>query len=375
MPLIYIVLLSSFTNTKILLQRHNFFIERRNYNMKNPNNYGGIVNLGKRRRKPFAVRITAGYTEEGKQIYKYLGYYERRQDAIIALAEYNRKPYSIDGRNKTFAEVYDLAKRMAFREASPQKIASYAAAFKKCQRLHQIKISQIHSAELQEVLDNCDVRSKSTLNNIKIIFHTVFKYAVQNDYIDKDYSQYVIIDNTAQKKDKSIFTDAEIETLWANSSDFCCKIALILIYTGFRISELLTLRPESVNLEDGYFRHGMKTKNGRDRIVPIHPRIRSFVCEFMENNTPYLISNPDRNSRKPLTSGSLRPLFSSSLAALGISHSFHECRHTTASLLNRYGAKELSIKRILGHSAGDLTKDVYTHVTLQELTAAINLIP
>lgn len=45
--------------------------------MRNPNGFGGVVNLGKNRRRPFAVRITAGWTSEGKAIYKYLGYYEK----------------------------------------------------------------------------------------------------------------------------------------------------------------------------------------------------------------------------------------------------------------------------------------------------------
>ena len=33
--------------------------------MKMPNGYGSIVNLGKKRRKPFAVRVTVGYEEKG----------------------------------------------------------------------------------------------------------------------------------------------------------------------------------------------------------------------------------------------------------------------------------------------------------------------
>lgn len=341
--------------------------------MRNPNNYGCVVFLGKHRRKPYATRITIGYDPDGKQLFKYLGYYEKRQDAIIALAEYNQKPYNVDGRNKTFAEVYDLAKGMAFRQASPQKLASYAAAYKNCSKLHNIKISQIHTAELQSVIDRCTSRSKSSLNNIKIIFHTVFKYAMQNDFIDKDYSEYVIIDNVTEKKDKNIFTDEEIAILWQHSDNFYCKLALILIYTGFRITELLTLPCENIYLEKGYMQHGLKTKNGKDRIVPIHPHIKPFISEFMKNNTALLVTDPV--TYIPLTSNRIRPYYTDALNSLPIDHGFHECRHTTASLLNRYGAKELSIKKILGHSSQDLTKDVYTHVTLEELTEAINLIP
>lgn len=56
--------------------------------MKHPNGYGAVVKLGGNRRKPYAVRITTGYTDEGTQKVVYLGYYEIRKQA---LAEYNKK--------------------------------------------------------------------------------------------------------------------------------------------------------------------------------------------------------------------------------------------------------------------------------------------
>ena len=339
--------------------------------MRFPNGYGGIVNLGKKRRRPYGVRITAGYTKEGKAIYKYLGYYAKRQDALAALAEYNLRPYDIDGRNKTFAEVYELASKAAFREASHQKIVSYKAAYKKCAAIHNMKISQIKTAELQSVLDNCDTRSLSSLNNIKVVFHTVFKYALQNDFIIKDYSEFVRIDNTSEKKNKTIFTDDEINRLWKNENDFYCRVVLILIYSGFRINELLTLKVENVNLGDGYMQGGLKTKNGKNRIVPIHSRIESFIEDFYNPENEFLIN---RNGKKVLYH-TFKNNCITTLNHLGINHTLHECRHTTASLLNRYGAKDTNIKKLLGHSTGDLTKDVYTHVQLTELKQTISLIP
>ena len=64
--------------------------------MRNPNGYGSDFNLSGNRRKPFAVRITQGYTDEGKRIYKYLSYHITRKEAMQALAAYNTNPYNID---------------------------------------------------------------------------------------------------------------------------------------------------------------------------------------------------------------------------------------------------------------------------------------
>lgn len=75
--------------------------------MKLPNGYGSVVNLGKRRRKPYAARITVGWIEEGKQKKKYLGYYKTRQEAMKALADSNKNPFDLMAQDVTFADVYE----------------------------------------------------------------------------------------------------------------------------------------------------------------------------------------------------------------------------------------------------------------------------
>ena len=63
--------------------------------MKHQNGYGSIVCLdktGKKRRKPYAVRLTTGW-KDGKQQRKYLGYYKAQKEA---------RPTKIGGNNKYF---------------------------------------------------------------------------------------------------------------------------------------------------------------------------------------------------------------------------------------------------------------------------------
>ena len=64
--------------------------------MKLPNGYGSVVNLGKKRRRPWAARLTVGWNDEKKQVYKYLSYHEKRTDAFAALVEYNKNPYDLN---------------------------------------------------------------------------------------------------------------------------------------------------------------------------------------------------------------------------------------------------------------------------------------
>ena len=77
--------------------------------MRAENGFGSIVCLdktGKKRRKPWAVRITTGW-KDGKQQRKYLGYYKTQTDALIALAEYHTEGYDIDMSKFTLKETFD----------------------------------------------------------------------------------------------------------------------------------------------------------------------------------------------------------------------------------------------------------------------------
>ena len=56
--------------------------------MRRANGEGPIFKLSGKHRKPWAVRITIGYDDNGKQIYKYVGYYPIKTEAKVAMIEY-----------------------------------------------------------------------------------------------------------------------------------------------------------------------------------------------------------------------------------------------------------------------------------------------
>ena len=74
--------------------------------MKNGNGTGNIYKMKDKSRKPWAVRVTTGYTLEGKQVRKYIGTYETKREAQESLFEYlkNLKLY----KKITFKEITDL---------------------------------------------------------------------------------------------------------------------------------------------------------------------------------------------------------------------------------------------------------------------------
>ena len=81
-------------------------------------------------------------------------------------------------------------------------------------------------------------------------------------------------------------TDEELKILWSRREDPVVKMILVMCYSGFRVSAYVQ-KDFVVNLEEGYFRGGIKTESGRNRVVPIHSAIRPLL-ESMEGALCFL---------------------------------------------------------------------------------------
>lgn len=94
-------------------------------------------------------RLTKGYTDEGKQIYSYIGYYERKEDALIALSFYNNNHYDIEKCKVTFLELYDKWSKEHYPKISDTSIDHYQRAFRYCKDLHDLRFVDIRVTHLQ----------------------------------------------------------------------------------------------------------------------------------------------------------------------------------------------------------------------------------
>ena len=75
--------------------------------MRRGNGDGSIFKLGGKRRRPYAVRVTIGWTDDGKQKYKYLSYHENKTDAKAALREYLLQPQKIKLERQTLGMIFE----------------------------------------------------------------------------------------------------------------------------------------------------------------------------------------------------------------------------------------------------------------------------
>lgn len=345
--------------------------------MRMPSGYGSVIKLSGNRRKPFQVRITKGFTDEGKQIYMYLGYFAKREEALIALSEYNSSPYDITKETITFKEVYEKWSKEHFKKVRQSAIENYGNAYRKyCKSLYKMRFKDIRLTHLQGVIDDCGM-AHPTRAVIKTLFRVLFKFAMKNDIVDKDYSQYVDVGKREGVINRKPFTQEEIDKLFKYESEFeYADTILIMIYTGLRIGELLDIKIENVHLDKRYMIGGLKTETGKNRVIPINRKIEPFIRRYYEKNKDkkYLITNAF--GRQMQYSNYRREKWDNIMEKMEFNdeHRPHDCRHTFATLMDNANANKLCIKRIMGHSSPDITDKVYTHKQIEDLIAAIDLI-
>lgn len=333
--------------------------------MRNPNGYGSVIKMSGNRRKTFVARKTVGWNEKGHPVYKYVGYYNTREEAMIALAEYNKSPWSIDAKKITFSSLFQLWLEKKGDKLGLSNKKSLIAAYKHSHLLCDIKYIEIKAWHMQECIDNCNL-SYSTQNNIKNLFYHLDRFALEIDVISKGYSQLTTTTPTPTATKKT-FTDEEIKKLWDNKDMEWVDTVLIFLYTGFRLTELFELKTQNVDLEKQILKGGIKTKAGKDRIIPIHPAILEFIKKRYDPQNLFLLS---QNGCK-VNRNFYYPKWHKLMSSLNMKHTPHECRHTFRSVLDSAEANKRCIDILMGHQTRDIGERVYTHKTIEELRTTI----
>ena len=359
--------------------------------MRNPNGYGGISNLGGNRRNPFRVRITSGWdydekTGKHKQKYSVLGYYPTRKAAMLALAEYNKNPYDVDSANITFKEVYEKWSIRNYPDMSASLMGQYKGAYKKFEKLYNIKMADIRKKHLQDIFDENNHLTKGYQEKMKALVRNMFRYCIEYDILQKDYSQFVTLTSAGKKESiHKPYTSDEIKLLWDNLNlgvplqyskkdvrdVYPVDTLLILIYTGMRPGELLELKNENIFLEDRYMIGGFKSEAGTDRIIPIHEDIYPLIKKRKEAGGEYFVKY--KTDMPPVLKEYRKYMFDLMMEKLKLEHLPHDGRHTFSTIADNYIDLETK-KRIMGHTITDITQGTYTHKTAEDLVKKVNKI-
>jgi integrase/recombinase XerD len=148
----------------------------------------------------------------------------------------------------------------------------------------------------------------------------------------------------------------------------------VLYATGLRVSELVSLRLDQVNLRQGAVR--VTGKGGRERIVPLGEEARDWLERYLAKARSDFLRGRRLDTLFPGTRGAhlTRQAFWCAIrryargAGLSEAISPHRLRHAFATHLLEHGADLRAVQMLLGHSDVTTTQ-IYTHVARERLRA------
>lgn len=370
--------------------------------MRLPNGFGQITELKNNRlRNPYRAMVTVGKTPEGRPICKILkpkGYFKTYNEAYEALIEYHKNPYDLK-KDITIVELYEKWSKEYFKTlSSTSSMRTIECAWRYCTSIYKMRTKDIRARHIKDCMENGYIMngdtkrfaSASIKSRIKSLFNLMMDYALEYELVERNYartfniSKDIIVETERSKRGHLSFKDEEIDKLWNNIENInIADIILIQCYSGWRPQELGLIKLEDVDLENGWFKGGIKTSAGKNRIVPIHSKIKDLVerrYKEAENiNSEYLFNVSDAKTHKnssKLTYDKYRHRFESVVKKLELNpdHRAHDPRKHFITLAKKYNVDEYAIKYIVGHSISDITEKVYTERNKEWLKTEIEKI-
>lgn len=269
---------------------------------------------------------------------------------------------------------------------SPNTIAGYARDLQDFSRfLRNSGGSGLVSAQRQQVMGYLSELHKKGLSANSIgrrlsALRSFYKFLLLDKRIEAD-PMVNLESPKAARYLPNVLSQAEVSLLLSqpDTSTLAGKrdraILETLYATGMRVSELVGLNLDDVNLKFSYAK--CFGKGGKERLVPLGSYAIASIEEYLQKVRPVFLKVKSSeqslfiNQRgKRLTRQSVWNIIKTSAASAGLEGSLspHTLRHSLATHMLENGADLRTVQEILGHV--DLaTTEIYTHLLQKTITA------
>nr|WP_232104532.1 site-specific tyrosine recombinase XerD [Pseudomonas oryzihabitans] len=209
-----------------------------------------------------------------------------------------------------------------------------------------------------------------------------YKYAVREGRLAEDPTLLVSMPQLGAPLPKSL-SEADVEALLAapdteDTLGLRDRTMLEVLYaTGLRVTELISLTLDEVNLREGSLR--VFGKGSKERLIPLGEEAIAWLESYLKTARPLLLGGQPGDILFPSQRGTpmTRQTFwhriklHAQVAGIRTSLSPHTLRHAFATHLLNHGADLRTVQMLLGHTSLSTTQ-IYTHVArvrLQQLHA------
>jgi site-specific recombinase XerD len=221
---------------------------------------------------------------------------------------------------------------------------------------------------------------KVTQNYYVIALRSFLRYLIKNDIKTLEPSK-IDLPKTESRSLKFLERDQidRLVTMPDTSKEDGIRdraILELLFSTGLRVSELVSLNHEQINIERREF--GVIGKGRKARLVFISDRAAEWVQRYMDARTDAFkplfiryakgIEEEDNGEKMRLTARSIERIVKKyvKMARLPVDATVHTMRHSFATDLLTNGADLRSVQEMLGHK-NIATTQIYTHITNKQL--------
>ena len=261
---------------------------------------------------------------------------------------------------KTFLEFLQNEKKM-----STNTLQSYerdVLQFSKYLDEKKMNYSKVKTEDIKEYLKHLQEMGKKTSSISRSLasIRSFYQYELRNKKIKINPTENVQAPKV-EKHAPSILSSQEIELLLDQPKDVDLKgirdkAMLEFAYaTGMRVTEIISLNVEDVNLVNGY----VTCKNGnKQRNIPLGSLSLKALKEYMESSRPIMIKSDDEkalfvnvNGKRLTRQGFWKIVkFYKEQAHITKDITPHVLRHSFATHLLQNGADLKAIQTMLGHS-------------------------
>ena len=279
--------------------------------------------------------------------------------------------------NKDILEKYQIYLLTVKQKEEKTTVSSYIEdIYKYLEYIENNKIKTALNIEYQDItnylkyLDNNNYETSSIIR--KIVSIKLFHKYLSEEYKIKDVSSK-IINPRLRRKLPNILTIEEVDNLLDiklnTPFDYRNKAMLELMYSsGLRVSELVDLKLNNIDLDNGYVRCLGKGK--KERIIPIGEiaieYLKKYINEYRNSmKKGYYTENVFLNNHgKNITRQGFFLIIKNIAKEKNIDKNItpHMLRHSFATHLLNNGANLRTIQEMLGHSSITTTQ-IYTNVS------------
>ena len=245
----------------------------------------------------------------------------------------------------------------------------------------KVDVARADMAFIEHYLDFLTLKSKSESTKTRILasIRCYYRYLTNAGLSENNPADSIKL-KKAPKKLPGILDTNEIVLLLSqpDGKDYKSmrdKAMLELLYaTGIKVSELIALCVQDINLQVGFLH---LNHDGKERVVPIYPAAVKAIADYLVHVRPLIVEDPEQDrlftnmNGQPMSRQGFWKIIKHYADMAGIQKDItpHTLRHSFAAHLLENGAQLKDIKEMLGHSDISSTQ-IYAQFIKEKYTAS-----